>query len=480
MVPSTLANRFGGVRLKGMSSDPARERLREEQVDAACESLAYVVWGRKPRNANEQNRLESAVRRIMVLSGLYVKEDLDAYLDARLAERMAETKLPEMTGAEKVRTFDEWYARYKASFRDDPPSPEPDRDHRDLHWRLTEIVDSAFGPIPTAPVEVLLRILEKRAEEMRVARVAENDRPDEPEPDREAMGRELFEGFGDTAPSWNGTSEATRELYRKLAERLFAMGRESMRADHIALMRISGALVDAGDVPVEPYDEAVRMLTKQRNEAREQRDEYRRAWESACESLRADPHNAKAWQEDNVRLRERVAELERELAEAKYYAQVFNDSLDEATNVLDAIKDVVGYDESKPNRDLPAAVRAALPLTSPAPAAEAERCSASKARTTMTDESVLEWASGWVDAERPGDPTFRQRFLDGLRTEMKHRRRAALEEAAREVRYEVDQFDISEAERERVIARVMALNDSPLPPLMVPPSQAAEDAKGDR
>ncbi len=43
---------------------------------------------------------------------------------------------------------------------------------------------------------------------------------------------------------------------------------DELRRSHIQLMRVSGALCDAGDVPVEPYDQAVRLLTKQRDEAR--------------------------------------------------------------------------------------------------------------------------------------------------------------------------------------------------------------------
>jgi hypothetical protein len=39
----------------------------------------------------------------------------------------------------------------------------------------------------------------------------------------------------------------------------------------------------------------------------------------------------------------------------------------------------------------------------------------------MTDESVIEWASGWIRANTPSDPTFRQRFLDGLASELRER-----------------------------------------------------------
>jgi len=42
----------------------------------------------------------------------------------------------------------------------------------------------------------------------------------------------------------------------------------SYEEDHAMLMLVSGALVDAGDVPVEPYHEAIRALTKQRDDAR--------------------------------------------------------------------------------------------------------------------------------------------------------------------------------------------------------------------
>ena len=39
----------------------------------------------------------------------------------------------------------------------------------------------------------------------------------------------------------------------------------------------------------------------------------------------------------------------------------------------------------------------------------------------MTDESVIEWASGWLRDNTPEDPTFRRRFLDGLALELKVR-----------------------------------------------------------
>lgn len=40
----------------------------------------------------------------------------------------------------------------------------------------------------------------------------------------------------------------------------------------------------------------------------------------------------------------------------------------------------------------------------------------------LTDESVLEWASGWIGNNTLNDPTYRQRFLDGLLEELKARR----------------------------------------------------------
>ena len=39
----------------------------------------------------------------------------------------------------------------------------------------------------------------------------------------------------------------------------------------------------------------------------------------------------------------------------------------------------------------------------------------------MTDESLLEWASGWLRENTPEDPTFRGRFLDGLALELLRR-----------------------------------------------------------
>ena len=39
----------------------------------------------------------------------------------------------------------------------------------------------------------------------------------------------------------------------------------------------------------------------------------------------------------------------------------------------------------------------------------------------MNDESVIEWARGWLRADTPEDPTFRQRFLDGLQEELSAR-----------------------------------------------------------
>ena len=40
----------------------------------------------------------------------------------------------------------------------------------------------------------------------------------------------------------------------------------------------------------------------------------------------------------------------------------------------------------------------------------------------LTDESVLEWAKGWVLPNTTDDPTFRQRFIDGLAEELRLRR----------------------------------------------------------
>ena len=51
------------------------------------------------------------------------------------------------------------------------------------------------------------------------------------------------------------------------AIRAYRSLRESSDAEHRQLMAISGALVDAGTVVVEPYADAVRELTRQRDEA---------------------------------------------------------------------------------------------------------------------------------------------------------------------------------------------------------------------
>ena len=40
----------------------------------------------------------------------------------------------------------------------------------------------------------------------------------------------------------------------------------------------------------------------------------------------------------------------------------------------------------------------------------------------MTDESLLEWASDWLRDAGFEDPTFRQRFTDGLTSELNERR----------------------------------------------------------
>lgn len=44
----------------------------------------------------------------------------------------------------------------------------------------------------------------------------------------------------------------------------------------------------------------------------------------------------------------------------------------------------------------------------------------------MTDESVIEWAMGWVRDNTPEDPTFRERFAAGLRSELASREAGAL------------------------------------------------------
>jgi hypothetical protein len=40
---------------------------------------------------------------------------------------------------------------------------------------------------------------------------------------------------------------------------------KELRKSHAQLMAVSGALVDARTVPVEPYDKAIRLLTKERD-----------------------------------------------------------------------------------------------------------------------------------------------------------------------------------------------------------------------
>ena len=54
----------------------------------------------------------------------------------------------------------------------------------------------------------------------------------------------------------------------------------------------------------------------------------------------------------------------------------------------------------------------------------------------MTDESVVEWATGWLATNPTGDPTFRQRFIDGLTAELQARaeERAALVKTLDKVR----------------------------------------------
>ena len=43
---------------------------------------------------------------------------------------------------------------------------------------------------------------------------------------------------------------------------------KELRKSHHQLMGVSGALVDAGSIQVEPYDKAVRALTKERDDFR--------------------------------------------------------------------------------------------------------------------------------------------------------------------------------------------------------------------
>lgn len=50
--------------------------------------------------------------------------------------------------------------------------------------------------------------------------------------------------------------------------------------------------------------------------ARRERDEYRKEWESACERLAADPHNAKAFGKRVAELLHEIRELRRERDEA--------------------------------------------------------------------------------------------------------------------------------------------------------------------
>lgn len=79
----------------------------------------------------------------------------------------------------KGRTAEVWVVRRGVKFKrgQEPKGPKPPKPVRDLHWRLTEIVDSAFGPRPTASIDKLLAVLEERAEEMRVERIKEDEAP---------------------------------------------------------------------------------------------------------------------------------------------------------------------------------------------------------------------------------------------------------------------------------------------------------------
>jgi len=58
--------------------------------------------------------------------------------------------------------------------------------------------------------------------------------------------------------------------------------------------------------------------------------------------------------------------------------------------------------------------------------------------TMMTDESVIEWARGWLRENPPDDPTFRERFEDDLRENLRGRR----EEIGSLLRDWADDFDM--------------------------------------
>ena len=79
-------------------------------------------------------------------------------------------------------------------------------------------------------------------------------------------------------------------------------------ANRILLSRVSGALVDAGAVEVEPYDQAIRELTSERDEAMA-------GWRAATAAWDSDAQDSRV---ERGRLAARVAELEMagELADA--------------------------------------------------------------------------------------------------------------------------------------------------------------------
>ena len=56
----------------------------------------------------------------------------------------------------------------------------------------------------------------------------------------------------------------------------------------------------------------------------------------------------------------------------------------------------------------------------------------------LTDESVIEWARGWLRDNPSDDPTFRERFEDDLRSELRGRR----EETGELLRAWADDFEI--------------------------------------
>ena len=78
--------------------------------------------------------------------------------------------------------------------------------------------------------------------------------------------------------------------------------------NRILLSRVSGALVDAGAVEVEPYDQAIRELTSERDEAMA-------GWRAATAAWDSDAQDSRV---ERGRLAARVAELEMagELADA--------------------------------------------------------------------------------------------------------------------------------------------------------------------